>query len=769
MTMKSILRVLCAVCVPLSLPAAASAPDLTPTREDANPPPRSYVERPRAPAGAPNIVIIVLDDLGYADFGAYGSEVSTPNIDRLASEGLRYNHFTSTALCTPTRAALLTGLNHHSAGMGWHGIVDQGYPGYRDDFTLDAPTIAELLQPYGYGTIAIGKWHQVSARDSKPSGSFHNWPTHRGFDRFYGFIGGQDSQFYPGSLAEGTTYIKPPGDGSFYLPDALTDKAIAMIRDLRVSSPDKPFLLWYATGATHTPHHTKPEDRAKYVGKYDAGWDRIRAQRLARQKKSGLVPANAVLAPRNPGVVAWDSLSADQKKMYARFQENFAAFLDRTDRNIGRLLDHLRETGDYENTIFIVTSDNGASRVVGPEGEANVAAGYFVGEPATNAENLKYYDSLGDWNTHPNYPHGWAQAGNTPLQEGKRTTDGGGARVPLIISWPRGIKARGEVRTQFHHVNDIVPTLLDVLKIEAPKTYNGHEAKPIEGVSMAYSFTAPRAPGVKREQYYEIEGNRAYYADGWRLVSRRVDGSKYHEAPWRLYNLDQDFSETRDLAAEYPEKVRELERKWWEAARRYQVLPIDDRTLLNRISGLSPKGSRALHTFYPTDPTIKVADQPRLQGSPYRIRARINRSASTDGGVIVALGDVAAGWAFYIKDGLLIYEQNRKTDAVRLVSDRRVPTGESTVSFTFRPAGSGAGGTGTLEIDGAVVGRAPIRSTAVGLVTEGMEIGRDELTAAVPGYVAPFTFTGRIERVDFELGTEDLAARMADTGPRGSP
>lgn len=751
MVKKTIARALLATCLPIASPAWA-APDLTPIRElDSDRPDPVYAKPVEAPVGAPNIVIILLDDLGYSDFGAYGSEIHTPAIDNLASEGLRYNHFTSTALCTPSRAALLTGLNQHSTGSGWHYTSDRGQPGYRGDLSLDTPTIAEHLKLHGYGTIAVGKWHQVAGKDSTPAGSFHNWPTHRGFDQFYGFIGGQESQFFPGALAEGQTYVNPPTDGSFYLPDVLTDKAIDLIRNQRIASPNKPFLLWYATGAMHTPHHTKPEDRAKYVGRYDGGWDKIREERLARQKKSGLVPGNADLAPYNPGVVPWKDLTPDQKKMYARFQENYAAFLDRTDQNIGRLIDYLKKSGEYENTIFIVTSDNGASRVVGPEGEANVSVGYLSGTPATNADNLAYYDTLGDWNTFPNYPHGWAQVSNTPLREGKRTTDGGGTRVPLIVTWPKGIKARGEVRSQFHHINDIVPTLLDVLKFEAPTTFNGQKTKPIEGVSMAYSFAAPKAASTKKEQYYEIEGNRAYYADGWRLVSRRVDGSKYYENPWRLYNLKKDFSEVTDLSLQYPEKVRELEAKWWEAARRYQVLPLDDSTLVTRTARVSNATSPKHYTFYPTDPTIKPANQPSLRGAAFRIQAQIARASANDSGVLAAWGDVAAGWAFYIKDGHLVYEQNRKKDGVRLQSDRPVPTGASKVAFVFQPDASGPGGVGTLEIDGIAAGSVAIPHIIPGGATEGLDIGRDELTAAAPGYTAPFRFTGTISSVDFDV------------------
>ncbi len=751
MVKKTVARALLATCLPIVFPAWA-APDLTPIRElDSDRPEPVYAKEVEAPAGAPNIVIILLDDLGYSDFGAYGSEIHTPTIDALADNGLRYNNFTSTALCTPSRAALLTGLNQHSTGSGWHYVADRGQPGYRGDLSLDTPTIAEHLKLHGYGTLAVGKWHQVASKDSTPGGSFHNWPTHRGFDQFYGFIGGQESQFFPGSLAEGTTYIKPPTDGGFYLPDVLTDKAISMIRDQRIANPNKPFLLWYATGAMHTPHHTKPEDRAKYAGRYDAGWDKIRNERLARQKKIGLVPANAGLAPYNPGVVPWKELSADQKKMYARFQENYAAFLDRTDQNIGRLVDYLKESGQYENTVFVILSDNGASRVVGVEGEANVATGYSAGTPGTNADNLPYYDTLGDWNTFPNYPHGWAQVSNTPLREGKRTTDGGGTRVPLIISWPKGIKARGEVRSQFHHINDIVPTLLEVLNLEAPQVFNGRQTKPIEGVSMAYSFEAPKVPSAKKEQYYEIEGNRAYYADGWRLVSRRVDGSKYYENPWRLYNLNQDFSEIKDLSSRYPEKVRELEGKWWEAARRYQVLPLDDSTMLSRTFRTSSAKGVGRYSFFPTDPTIKPANQPALRGAAFRIEARIERKSAQDEGVLVALGDVAAGWAFYIKDGHLVYEQNRKRDGARLQSDRPVPPGASTVAFVFTPDAAGAGGVGRLEIDGVPAGSSAIAHIIPGGATEGMEIGRDELTAAAPGYTAPFRFTGTISRVDFDV------------------
>ena len=710
------------------------------------------------PPGSPNVVVVLLDDLGYADLGTYGSEIGTPGIDSLAAEGLRYSHFTSTPICSPSRAALLTGLNHHSAGVGWLAGADWGYPGYRGELARDAVTVAEVLQQAGFATFMVGKWHLAASRDAGAAGPFHNWPTGRGFDRYWGFLGGVVSQFFPDDLVDGTEVISPPADGSFYLPDLLTDRAIGMIRDLRAADPGKPFFLYYAAGATHSPHHTLPGDRATYAGIYDGGWDEIREQRLARQKALGLVPGHTELAGYSPGVVPWGDLDSDQRRMYSRLQENYAAFLDRTDQNVVRLVDYLKSIGEYDNTIFVVTSDNGGSRQTGVEGDTNAVGRFYQGETATTGENLQDYEIVGDWQTYPIYPHGWMQASNTPFIQGKRSTFAGGVNVPLIVSWPAGIEARGEVRHQFHHINDVMPTLLEVLQVEHPKTYKGREVRPIEGVSMAYSFRDADAPSRKREQYYELEGQRAFYADGWRIATWRPEGTAWDEAPWQLFDLRTDFSEARDVAEERPAKVAELEARWWAAAGRYNVLPINDRRTAaggntNRTTATNSDGTprsepvvyRAVEgVYYPS------GRAPTLSGRSYTVTARVNRISADEAGVLVAYGSVYAGWTLYIKDNRLVYEHNLPRHYRRITSDRELPLGNLNLTFRFGHAESGGGsGTGTLLVDGNEVGRGDI-TKHVRSGWERLGIGQDPLTPAGRGYASPFPYTGTLLEVVFE-------------------
>ncbi|MGE0385523.1 MAG: arylsulfatase [Gammaproteobacteria bacterium] len=704
--------------------------------------------------GAPNVVIILADDLGYADLGAYGSEIETPALDRLAASGLRYSRFTATAICSPSRAALLTGLNHHSAGLGWLANADWGYPGYRGELTRDAVTLAEILQTAGYATMMVGKWHLTASEDLTPAGPFDNWPTGRGFDRYYGFIDGEVSQWYPHQLISDTRFIAPPADGSFYLPDALTDHAVRMIHELRNARPDKPFFLYYATGATHAPHHVKPADRDKYRHRFDEGWDAIRAQRLARQKAIGLVPRNTALAPYSPGVVRWDSLGADQKRMYARLQENYAGFADNLDQNVGRLLDYIRSIGELDNTIVVFTSDNGASREVGVEGTTNAPGHFYHFQPATTAGNLRDYDAVGSWRTHPHYPHGWMQASNTPFIQAKRSTFGGGINVPFIISWPKGLPARGEVRSQFHHMTDVTPTLLELLHIDAPATYQGRPVKPMEGVSMVYSFSSAEEPTRKHGQYYEIEGQRAYIDGDWKITNWRPEDKHYDEVPWHLYNLREDFSETRDLSQRYPQRVRELERKWWDDARRYNVLPVNDQPLLDRAPWVPP-GAQALreHFEYDTsDIDIPGPAQPVLIGRSYTITAVIDRRSDSDGGVIVARGDVYSGWSLFVHDNRLVYENNLPNIGARIVSNAALPVGRTEVGFRFdltRKPGP-LSGRGTLYVGGKVAGTTDLPMPIL-MGWEHLEVGQDSRTPVSSWYASPATFTGRVERLRFDL------------------
>lgn len=714
-----------------------------------------YSREAKAAEGAPNVVLILVDDMGYADVGPYGSEIETPALDRLAANGLRYRHFTVTSICSPTRAALLTGLNHHSVGTGWLAESDLGYPGYRGAPSRNALFLSEILADAGYATMMVGKWHLTNQQNRGRFGPHDTWPTGRGFQRYWGFLDGETGQFFPNVLHRGTEPEDYPTDGSFYFPDAMSEEAVGMLRDLRAEHPEQPFFLYFATGAPHAPHHTKPEDRAKYAGRYSAGWDAIRQERLARQIASGLVPEGTKLASYSPDVAAWSSLDDDQRTMYARFQENYAAFVDNIDQNVGRLLAHIESIGELDDTLVIFLSDNGGSREVGPEGAWNTAGHYYHGQYATTPENLAHYDELGDVETHPHYPRGWMQASNTPFIHGKRAVYAGGARVPMIVSWPSGIAARGEVRTQFHHVIDVAPTILELAGVAHPKSARGRTAMPLEGVSMAYSFSDSDAPSARSEQYYEIEAQRGYYADGFKLVAWRPQDKRYDEVAWELYDLGSDFSESTDVAAEHPDKVRDLESRWWEAARQYNVLPIDDRRLLQKFSkapvtGIAARGRLA---YPPGTPTLERAFQPSLVGRAYTIRANIERPTGWEDGVIAAQGSVETGWSLFVQGGRLVYENNLPRVAVRIESTRPVPVGASTVGFRFTPGGGAhpLSGSGTLLIDGEEAGRG-LLEMPVTFTNEGLDIGRDTLTAVSKSYASPFTFDGEFDEVVFELG-----------------
>lgn len=725
---------------------------------------------PKAPADAPNIIVILADDLGYSDISPYGSEIRTPNIQQLADAGLRYNRFTVTAMCSPTRASLLTGLNHHSAGVGWVAEWDYGFPGYRGEIAPNIVTLPQILQQHGYATYAAGKWHLTNGEHRSRIGPFDSWPTQKGFDRYWGFMEGETDQFEPAVIVSGNEVQEMPKNPDYYFPDDLTNHAIQMIRDLRAVDRSKPFFLYYTPGAVHAPHQTKAEDRERYRGQYAQGWDKIREQRLARQKQLGIVPANTQLTGHNPQVQAWDALSADQQKMYARFQENYAGFVDNLDQQVGKLTDYLKQTGQLDNTIIIFMSDNGASPEGDVEGQKNGLA-YFHFHKTTTAENLQHFDDLGGPATHPHYPWGWAQASNTPFKHTKRTVHGGGVNAPFIISWPKGIAARGEIRQQFHHVDDIAPTLLEILHITPPTQYKGNEVKPMEGISLAYTLADPKAPSRKTEQYYELEANRAYVADGWKIASYREGSQTYDEPKWELFNLNDDMSESKDLAGEFPEKVKELEKKWWAAANQYQVLPLIDAGLLERALYakfiLIPQPD---HMEFPVGGgTVPHNLAPLLPGKSYTISAHIQRKSEQENGVIVAQGDQFSGYTLYLQDNHLVYEMNNGAEVVRIVSEDIVPTGDSTVQFRYDKVSTGMAvvkglfsegigfnrlsvlkGTGTLLVNGKESGSATITQPFM-VGWEGLDVGRDTGSPVSPHYQTPFNFAGMLSKVTYDI------------------
>lgn len=727
---------------------------------------------PAAPAKAPNVLIILADDLGYSDIAPYGGEIRTPNLDRLAQSGIRYSNFTATSMCSPTRAALLTGLNHHSAGVGWVSEWDYGYPGYRGELGPDTVTLPQILQQNGYSTLAVGKWHLANGEHRSRLGPFDAWPTQKGFERYWGFLDGESDQFEPQYLVSGNEFAEVPKDPHFYLPDAMTDHAIGMLRDLRAVDAHKPFFLYYAASGVHAPHQTKPEDRERYRGRYAQGWDAVRSERFARQKALGLFPATTQMSALNDQVQPWSSLSEDQRRMYARFQENYAGFVDNLDQQVGRLIDYLRETGELDNTIIVFMSDNGASPEGDVEGQWNSVA-FYHWHKTTTAENLQAFDRIGDASTHPHYPWGWMQASNTPFAYGKRSTWGGGIRVPLIISWPQGLAAHNEVRTQYHHVDDIAPTLLEALHISAPTQFRGHTVKPMEGTSMLYSFADASAPSHKHEQYYELEGNRGYYADGWKIVSHRAPDQKFDEPAWHLFNLNEDFAETHDLAAQMPDKVKELDAKWWADAERYQVLPIVDVGLLERsmyAKFIRIPGPDHVE-LHPGAGTIPHNRAPILAGKSYTISAQVDRSDRQQQGVLVAQGDNHSGYSFFVKDNHLYYERNVGYDVIRLVSRDEIPPGPAKLEFRYDKVstglavakgllGEGIGfnrlavlkGTGSLWINGRKSAEAAIDMPFL-VGWEGLDVGEDRQSPVSPLYAGqePFAFNGKLDKVVYDI------------------
>ena len=759
-------RVVAALALLLALAVPAAAETSRDAR-DATPQP---LETTAAPAGAPNVVIVLVDDLGFGDLGAYGSEIPTPNIDRLAEGGLRFTNFTVTALCSPTRAALLTGLNHHRAGVGFLSNFDLGHPGYRGEIAPDVMTLAETLGTSGYSTLMTGKWHLLNMAHETQVGPFDNWPTGRGFDRFWGFLDGEVNQFHPNFLVSGNEFVESVPD-DFYFPDAMTDRAIAMLKTQHAIAPEKPFFLYYATGAVHAPHQAKPEDIARHRGRYDRGWDAIRAERLERQKQLGIVPPRTKLAGYDKQVRPWSEMDEAERSMAARFQEIFAAFLENLDQNVGRLVTHLESTGQLENTIFVLLADNGGSRGGGPHGLANSVRRH-AGVGGSLAYNQSVLGELGSVSTRPNYPMGWMQVSNTPLARGKATQHGGGSRVPLIVHWPRGFEARGELRSQFHHVTDIAPTILEAAGIVPPARWRGHEVRPMDGVSMGYAFTAADAPTKRKEQYYEVAGHRAFAtAEGWKIVSFADNKDAYttpwDEAPWQLYRTDRDVSETEDLAAEFPERVAALEAKFWKAAEANRVLPIDDRVYRDRADRRALLVKKRVVLQAGTE-TIPLYGAPMTLGRDFTIETTMRRESKDQGGVIVAHGDLASGYTLFVKDNRLHYELNRAGDHFHLESPE-LPLGEVQVSFVFDQTSplfslarsvvrsgridwmSALAGTGHLEVEGRRVASAKLPAGGALPTWEGLDVGRDLRLPVTTRYEAPFTFQGELDEVVYDL------------------
>jgi arylsulfatase len=712
-----------------------------------------WPDYPRPREGAPNVLVILFDDLGFSHLGCYGSSIETPNIDRLAAGGLRYTNFHTTALCSPTRAALLTGRNHHSVGMRGLANWNTGFPNCTGTVAKSAGTIAEMLRPHGYSTFAVGKWHLTPMEETSVAGPFDQWPLARGFDRYYGFLQGETDQFTPELYADNHPIDAPrtPEQG-YHLSEDLVDQAIGMVRSQKSAIPEKPFFLYLAFGATHAPHQAPKAYVDKYRGRFDAGWDAIRLEWYERQKQLGIIPPNTELAPRNPGVEPWDKLGETQQKLALKLQEAFAAFLDHTDAQIGRLVDFLAEIGELDNTLILLMSDNGASQEGGPLGVIDTFK-YFNGIPETLEEISARMGDIGGPKSQTNYPWGWAQAGNTPNKRYKQNTHGGGIRDPLIAHWPKGISDKGGIRHQFHHVTDITPTILDVLGIEAPEQVNGIAQMPVHGVSLAYTFPAEAKaqPSRKTVQYFEMYGHRGIWADGWKAVAFHPPGRPFDEDQWELYHLENDFSECRNLAGEKPEKLKEMIDLWWAQAECYGALPLDDRRAeLWRPTprALTPRNRRR-YVLYPPVAHMTGEVSPALGNRSFTATAEVDRPTATSEGAIFALGTGNNGMAFYVLGDRLVFDYNLFTKHCKAISDRPVPAGKSTLAVKLEKIGDS--GKATVSIDGVECGSVEIPRILRMISSNGMDAGCDAGSAVSDDYAAPFNFQGKITRLVFEM------------------
>ena len=774
----------------------------------------AWPEPLRAQEGAPNVLFIVLDDTGYGQIGCYGSPINTPNIDALAENGLRYNNMHTTALCSPTRTCILTGRNHHSNAMACITEASTGYPGANGNIPFENGFLSEILLQKGYNTYAIGKWHLTPADQISAAGPYDRWPLGRGFERYYGFLGGETHQYYP-ELVYDNHQVEPPKtpEEGYHVTEDLVDKAISFIADAKQVAPDKPFFMYFCTGAMHAPHHVRKEWSDKYKGQFDDGWEAYREKTFAKQKELGIVPADAELSRHDPDVPKWDTLGDDEKKLYARMMEVFAGFLEHTDHHIGRLLDFLKGIKEFENTLIMVISDNGASSEGGPTGSVNENL-FFNNVPDSLEENLRLIDELGGPTTFNHYAWGWTWAGNTPFRRWKRETYRGGISDPFIVHYPKGVQAKGAVRTQYTHAIDMVPTVLDMLGVDPPTSIKGVTQSPIEGVSFAHTFEDAAAASNRNTQYFEMMGHRSLYHDGWRAVCpwpgpSFIEAGVFFGEPipaekltdldanhWELYHVENDFAENHNLAPKRPRglekvgealglveeteaqaahraKLIEMIGQWYVEAGKYNVLPVDGRGV-TRFAEERPQltADRTSYTFYPNTQSVPFNAGPRLLNRTHSITAAVQIPEGGAEGALVSYGGTDGGYAFYIKDGKLHYVQNYVArDYLHVESTTAVPTGEHELRFEFEVTGppdiangKGTPGHAQLYIDGTLVGQAEFPHTtplSLGL-TGGITVGADPGAPVAPFYQSPFEFTGTIHSVTFDLSGEVIKDEEAE-------
>ena len=746
----------------------------------------------RAKEGSPNVLFIILDDTGFGQLGCYGSPISTPNLDSLAQNGLLYTNMHTTALCSPTRSCILTGRNHHSNAMAGITEVSTGYPGYNGYIPFENGFLSEILQQKGYSTYAVGKWHLTPANQISGAGPYDRWPLGRGFERYYGFLGGDTNQYYP-DLTYDNHNVSPPKtpEEGYHLTEDLVNVAISFIADTKQAAPNKPFFLYFCTGAMHAPHHVPKEWADRYKGKFDDGWEAYREKVFKKQKELGVIPAYAELSRHDPDVKPWNECSPDEKKVYSRMMEVFAGFLSHTDYHIGRLIEFLKTIGEFDNTLIMVLSDNGASAEGGPQGSINETL-FFNNVPEVLEDNLKMLDKIGGPETFNHYPWGWTWAGNTPFRRWKRETYRGGISDPFIVHWPKGINAKGETRTQFAHAIDMVPTVLEALGIEPPQTIRGVTQSPIQGVSFAHTFIDEKAPTKHHTQYFEMLGHRSIYHDGWRAVCpwpgpSFVEAGKPFGAAisaeqltqldakgWELYHITEDPTENYNIATDNRPRLIEMIAQWYVEAGKYNVLPVDGRGV-ERFAEERPliAAERTSYTYYPDTQPVQQDVAVKVLNRSHSITADVEITNGNVEGMLVSHGASDGGYAFYAKGNKLHYVHNYLSKEIfHIGSEKEIPEGRHKLRFEFEvsgkpePAlGKGAAGQGRLYIDSELVGKGDIPVTIP--ITLGLSgkfsIGEAPSSPVTPDYRGQFKFTGKLYSVVVDVSgkhIEDADAKM---------
>jgi arylsulfatase len=744
----------------------------------------------RAKQGSPNVLFIVLDDTGFGQLGCYGSPIATPNLDALAAGGLLYNNMHTTALCSPSRSCIITGRNHHANATAAINELATGYPGYNGQIPFENGFLSEMLLAHGYSTYMVGKYHLLPSEFESGAGPFDRWPLGRGFERFYGFLGGDTSQWTP-ELVYDNHQVEPPRtpEQGYHLTEDLVDKAIEFIADAKQVAPHKPFYLHFCTGAMHAPHHVAKEWADRYAGQFDDGWDAYRERVLIRQKELGVMPADAELSRHDPDVPDWDSLPPQARRVAARMMEVYAGFLSHTDHHIGRLLSFLKDVGEFDNTLIMLVSDNGASAEGGPTGTTNELQ-FFNNAPESLEESLAKIDELGGPTTFNHYPWGWTWAGNTPFRRWKRETYRGGVSDPFLVHWPAGIAARGEVRTQYAHIIDMVPTVLDALGLDSPATVRGVTQSPIQGVSFAQTFDSPSAPTRHRTQYFEMLGHRAIDHDGWRAVCP-WPGPSFAEAGkpfgvpipaetltdldarhWELYHVAEDPTENHDLAAQHRDKLIELIAMWYVEAGKYNVLPIDgsgaERLMTERPQVAEP---RTQYIYRPGTQTLPFWVGPRVLNRPHAITADAEIPDGGAEGLLLCQGSAVGGWSFYVKGNRLRYAHNYVGRATYQVSaPDALPAGRHQLRFEFEPTGQpdiaqgkGSPGRAQLYVDGQLVAQNefPV-TTPIALNPGGLTCGANPGSPITTDYRAPFPFTGTLHTVTIDLSGDLITDTEAE-------